>query len=404
MANNTIKCPNCGEEIEVTDALSSQLKEHLEQELKQKEAKLTKELEAKNQLLQKREQELEQEVAEKLKSEKTEMWKKAQEAAKKQQETEFKDLSAQLKEQQEKLEEAQKAELEFRKQKRDLEEKERNLKLEVERELDKSRSELEEKVRKAADEEQRLKIAEKDKQMQMLQKTIEDLKRKSEQGSMQIQGEVQEEDLKEILMAEFLYDGVDDVPTGINGADLVHTVKSQMGKKAGVILWESKNTKAFSSKWLKKLKDDQMATKADICVLVTQAMPEDVESFGMMDGVWVTNYSSAIDLAHVLRQQILQVNQVRSSLQGQDEKINYLMEYLSSPQFRNRIENLVSAFKSMKDDLETEKRSLNRIWNKREKEIERMMQNTVGVYGDLQGIVGSSIAQVQSLELGGDLD
>ncbi len=388
MADNTIKCPNCGTQIEVTDALSSQLREHLEAELKQKEEELLE-----------RSKKLQEEVEEKLKQEKQAMWERAQKAAKDAQDTELKDLSAQLEEQKRRLEESQKAELEFRKQKRELEEKERNMKLEVQRQLDEERKQLEEQVRKLADDEQRLKMAEKDKQLEMMRRQIEDLRRKSEQGSMQIQGEVQEEDLKQILAQEFIYDSIDDVPTGINGADLVHNVKTQMGKSVGTILWESKNTKSFSTKWLKKLKDDQAAIKADISILITQAMPEGMDTFGQMEGVWVTNYANAVSLCHVIRQQLLMVAQVRSSLQGQDEKINYLMEYLSSAQFRNRIENMVGAFKSMKDELESEKRAMTRIWNRRDKEIERFMENTVGIYGDLQGIVGNTLAHVESLEL-----
>jgi hypothetical protein len=371
MNSNTIKCPNCGEEIEISNALATELRKHLEQEM-----------------------------ADRLKQEKSAMWEKAQAAARELQQTQFSDLQNQLKEQQEKLVQSQQAELEFRKQKRDLEEKQRSLELEVQRKLDAERLKLEEQIRKLAGEEQRLKMAEKDKQLDMMRVQIEELRRKSEQGSMQIQGEVQEADLKAMLSSEFIFDEITDVPTGVGGADLVQRVLTQNGKTAGVILWESKNTKVFSDKWLKKLKDDQMQVKADLCILVSQAMPTQLAKFGMLEGVWVCCYPEAIALAHVLRHQLVQISQVRNAMQGQDEKVNLVMEYLSSPQFRNRIENLVSAFSTMQLELEKEKRALTMIWNRRSMEIKRMMENTVGFYGDLQGIAGQSIASVSSLELG----
>jgi hypothetical protein len=185
----------------------------------------------------------------------------------------------------------------------------------------------------------------------------------------------------------------------MNGADLVQTVNTNFGQKAGVILWESKNTKQWSDDWIKKLKSDQALVAADVCVLVTKALPSGVKQFGCIDGVWVLEYGVVLPVTSMLRVHLLQLLQTKTSLVGREEKKDYLYEYLSSAQFRNRIENIVLGFKSLKEDLETEKRSMQRIWSKREKEIERIVLSTTNFYGDVQGIIGASLQSVPALEL-----
>ena len=312
---------------------------------------------------------------------------------------EFKDLHKEVEEKNRKLTEMQTQELELRKQKRDLEAKEKSMQLQLERQLDEERSKISEIAKKEASEENHMKILEKDKQMEQMRKTIAELKRKSEQGSTQIQGDAQENDLKTLLQTTFPLDLIEDVPTGIRGADLIQTVHSEFGQKAGIILWESKNTKAWSNDWLKKLKDDQSIAKSDICILISQTLPDDIENFGIKDGVWVVGYQFALPLVNALRIHLKEVNQVKQSLVGKGEKMEYLYHYLSGNEFKNRIENIVNAFTSLQRDLETEKRSMERIWNKRSKEIERVIINTSGLYGDLQGIIGASLPTIQALEL-----
>lgn len=398
-----IKCPHCGEEIEVTETLTHQIKDEMQKEFQ-------KQLEDKEDalLLIKKETEedklkAEKVYEEKLNDEKKKLWAvavvKAEEKAKEKSNLELKDLQEQLKEKVNAVKQAEEKELEFRKKQRELEDKEKRMELEVQRKLDEERKKVEEIVRKTVGEEERMKMLEKDKQMEMLKRQIEELRRKSEQGSMQIQGEVQEEDLRNIIKSNFIYDVVEDVPTGLNGADLVQTVKSPMGQKAGIILWESKNTKTWSDGWIKKLKDDQIKTKADICILVSQALPEGISSFGVINGVWVSDYATFLPLTHALRLQLLQIYQIKSSMEGRDEKMNVLYKYLSGPQFKNRIENIVNTFTTMKEDLEKEKRLIKKNWAKREMELERIIDNTIGMHGDLQGIMGASLPTVKSLEI-----
>lgn len=388
MPDQTILCPKCGEPIPLTAALSDQLKHKLQHEL---EAEFQEKLDT--------------QLRSKIEAEKKKLWQTAQDKAREKVDTELKDYQETLKEQSKKLEEAAAQELELRKKARDLEEQKRNLDLEMQRKLDAERIKLVEEARKTEAEQQQLKVKEKDKQIEIMQKTIEDLRRQSQQGSMQIQGEVQEDDLKQLLTATFYTDNVNDVPTGIKGADLIQTVNTPMGQKAGIILWESKNTKAWSQDWLQKLKHDQGTAEADVCLLVTKVLPDDIKGFGIKNGIWVLEYQYVVPLVTTLRYHLLELAKLKNSMVGRDQKMEYLYAYLSGSQFKNRIESIVMAFGSMKQDMEAERRAMERIWRKRQQEIERVIENTAGLYGDLQGIVGASLPTISSLELpGGDAE
>lgn len=406
MSDPQIICPNCSSEIPLTETLTNQVKTQLKKELTAENKKLQDNLNQQKQVLdeQKKQivvekQEISKKIAEELEKEKIQLWQKAKEEASKKNDLELKDLQEQNKEINDKLANAQKNELELRKQTRELEEQKKNLDLEMQRKLDAERGKLIEQTRKESDDAMRLKILEKDKAMEMLRKTIEDLKRKSEQGSMQIQGEVQEDDLKNFLQTTFPADTIEDVPQGIRGADLIQTINGALGQNLGIILWESKNTKTWSNDWTQKLKQDQGLAKADICILVSQVLPDIIKGFGTINGVWVTDYSLIISLAQMLRFHLMEINRAKSSYLGQDEKMEILYNYITSSQFKNRIENLMNTFSDMKKGLDTEKNSLQRIWNRREKNIERLMFNTSGFYGDLQGIIGNSLDTIKSLEL-----
>ncbi|MBT3817097.1 MAG: DUF2130 domain-containing protein [Candidatus Magasanikbacteria bacterium] len=401
MSDQHIVCPSCSVSIPLSEALRKQVTEQLEVNFRKKVEKQMEEVALQKKELEKQKREVEKSVEVRLQAEKEKMWLVAQEKAKEKMNIELKDLEKINQEKEVKIREMQEKELELRKQKREIEEKEKSLVLEMERKLDEEREKVSKQVKEEAFVESRLKIAEKDKQMEQMRSTIEELKRKSEQGSMQIQGDVQENDLKVLLQQHFPMDTIDDVPTGIRGADLVQTVHAQFGKKTGIILWESKNTKAWSSDWIKKLKDDQAAVKADVCILVSQSLPSDIQTFGLKNGVWICHYKFAFALASTLRLHLEELSKAKQSLVGKDQKMEYLYDYLCGNEFRNKIENIVSAFSSMKEGLETEKRSMQRIWSKREKEIERVILNTSGMYGDLQGIVGASLPTVDALELPG---
>ncbi len=364
---------------------------------------------------------------ENLQKEKIHLWKIAQEKAnekiKSEYDTQLKNLENQNTENKKKLEESQQKELEFLKKERDLEEKSKNIELELEKKLQEQlklekdkqdkklekllsdeKIRLEEELKKSLSDDHKLKLAEKDKQMEQMKKSLEEAQRRAEQGSMQIQGDVKENDLRDMLQNEFLADIIEDVPTGIRGADIIQTVRNNLGQKSGVIIWESKNTKSWTEGWLQKLKDDQANIGADIAILVSKTLPEGVEQYEFRNGVWIVGYKFALSLIKLLRFHILEIGTVKTSLQGKDEKMNMLYEYLSSPQFKNKIENIVDAFSSMKSDLDAEKRAFQKHWSKREKQLERVMMNTSGFYGDLQGITGNRLQKVSALELPEDTE
>jgi len=399
MTEQIITCPQCETQIPLTDALTKKMRQELENKINKEFKEKEKELEEKTKLLEENKKNIDIQIAKKLENEKIKMWKIAQEKAAEKLDLELKDLKKANEEKNEQLNKMRNEQLELRKEKRAIEEEKKNMKLEIEKKLDKERKNIAEQAKQDATEEMRLKMAEKDKQLEQMKKSVEDLKRKSEQGSMQIQGDVQEDDLKRMLQNNFPMDIIEDVPTGIKGADLIQTVNSSFGNKAGIILWESKNTKAWSNEWIKKLKGDQAIVKADICILVSQALPDDIKDFKYQGGVWICSYKSILSLIKALRLHITQLSQVKQSLIGKDEKMELLYNYLSGSEFKNRIENIVSAFTSMQTDLDTEKRSMERIWKKRGKEIERVIMSTSGMYGDLQGIIGASLPTIKSLEL-----
>ncbi len=239
--------------------------------------------------------------------------------------------------------------------------------------------------------------------MEQLRKTIEELKRKSEQGSQQTQGDALENDIKEILQREFFQDNIEDVPTGIKGADLIHKINNSLGQHSGTILWEIKNTKAWNQDWIKKLKDDQAKSQSDLCIIVSRTLPDDIENFAFQDGVWITHTRYALEVARLTRKYILDLSNAKESQANKGSKMELLYDYLSSKQFKNRIENIVSAFDTMRTDLEKERRAMERIWAKRSKEIDRVILNTSGMHGDFQGIIGNSLDHINLLQLEEDV-
>lgn len=399
MANQTILCPYCKKEIPLTEAISHRIREELRKEFEMEAQKREQDYLIKEQALLEREKRLEEETSQKIKREIEKIEKEALQKAEQSVAIELEDLRAQVLEREQKLQEAQTVELELRRQRRELEDRQKNLNLEMARKIDEERERIREETARAIEEEHRLKELEKEKQIKDMLKQIEELKRKAEQGSQQLQGEVLELDLEEALRVNFPVDQIEPVAKGKRGADLLHRVCNQHGHLCGTIIWESKRTKGWSEGWIEKLKDDQRDAKAEIAVLVTTVLPKDVNHFQIINGVWVTHPALAVCLAMALRTNLIQVANARISAIGKNEKMEALYSYLSGPEFTQRIEAIVGSFIIMKNDLDQEKRAMSKIWAKREKQIERVIINLSGMYGEMQGIVGTSLGQIKSLEL-----
>jgi hypothetical protein len=314
-------------------------------------------------------------------------------------EAEKKMLKNELAEKDDKLKELREQEMLLRQEKNKLEDARRELELELQRKLDAAKSALEEQIRDAEAERFKMKEAEYQKKIEDAQKANEDLRRKLDQGSQQLQGEVQELELENLLRVKFPFDSIEPVPKGEFGGDVIHKVVSQSGQLCGSILWESKRTKNWSDGWLAKLREDQRTAKADISIIVSHTLPKGVEAFDVLDGVWVANPRAALPVATALRHTLLQVSMARQASEGQQTKTEMVYEYLTGPRFRLRVEAIVEAFSSMQEDLDKERKVIMKQWAKREEQIERVIGATVGMYGDLQGIAGKSLQEIEGLEL-----
>jgi hypothetical protein len=245
----------------------------------------------------------------------------------------------------------------------------------------------------------KLKLRDKDKLIEGLRDRISDLNHKAEVGSQQLQGEVLELDLEERLTVNFSQDKLKPIPKGIRGGDILHEIFDRRERHCGTIIWETKRTKSWSKGWIEKLKQDQRTSNADIAILLTKALPKECERFRQIDGVWVTNYACAIDLAFILRSNLVEIALTKRAISGKNSKMADLHDYLISANFRDRIEAIVETFISMKQDLDQEKRAYERIWKKREKQLDRIVSNVSCLVGDVEGIVDSNMLPIKNLEL-----
>ncbi|HZY82786.1 MAG TPA: DUF2130 domain-containing protein [Cyclobacteriaceae bacterium] len=246
--------------------------------------------------------------------------------------------------------------------------------------------------------EERMKLAEAQKKLDDQAKLINEMKRRAEQGSMQAQGEVQELALEDYLKHAFVRDQVEEVAKGKRGGDCVHHVKDAYGNLCGKILYESKRTKTFSNEWTSKLKEDMRLTQADVGVIVTEALPADMTHFGLRDGVWVCTFTEFKALATLFRESLCRVGEVRIAQENKGDKMQMLYNYLTSIEFRQRIEAIVESFQQMQDDLGKEKMQTYSRWARREKQILQVIENTAGLYGDVRGIAGNAVKEIDALE------
>ena len=417
MAEPTINCPKCNQEIKLTESLAAPLVEatrnRFEQLLAQKDIDVIqrkKEIDLAEEKLVHAKQSLDDQVLLKVKDqlikertriidEETKKAKRAVATDLAQKEKELTELQTVIEINQEKLAEAQSAQANTIKKERELDDARREIELTVEKGIRDKLIETRERAKREAEESLKLNIAEKDQTISSMQSKIEDLMKKADQGSQQLQGEVQELELEENLRREFSLDVIEPVPKGEFGGDVVQRVVSVSGQLCGMILWESKRTKNWSDGWLPKLREDQRAAKADIAVIVSQSLPKGLDTFQTIDGVCVTHPRLVLPVATLLRQSLIEVAQSRQAIQGQQAKSEMVYDYLTSPRFRQRIEAIVEAFSTMQADLEREKKVITKQWAKRDEQINRVMKSTVGMYGDLQGIVGKTLQEIESLEL-----
>jgi hypothetical protein len=411
MNEPVIHCPACHTEIKLTESLAAPLIAQTRRQFEQALAAKDEEVAKREAALRTREGELaaakasiDEQVAARVKAERTaiaaEEAKKARLLAASDLEQKTQELSALqevLKQRDARLAEAQKAQAELIRKQRELDDARREMDLTIETKVQESLAAVRDKAKQEVEEALKLRVLEKEEQISSMQRQIEELKRKAEQGSQQLQGEVQELELESLLRAKFPLDLIEPVPKGEFGGDVLQRVLGGSGQPCGTILWESKRTKNWSDGWLAKLRDDQRSANAELALLVSNALPKGVTAFDHVDGVWVAEHRCAIPVAIALRQSLIEIAKVRQAGNGQQTKMELIYEYLTGPRFRHRIEAIVEKFSDMQSDLERERKATVRLWAKREAQIRGVIEATVGMYGDLQGIAGKALQEIEAL-------
>ena len=386
-----IKCPNCGTVFEPTEAIRDQVRKELnlkavDWEKKKNQEYLVKLEEERKKLTQTLEENLRKSISGDF-------------------EGKLRLLEQNNKDNEEKLRLARQKETEFLKKEQDLKTQQEEMELTIQRKLQEEREKLTLDIRQLEEQrvankenEYQLKLREMEKQLDDQKKLADEMRRKYEQGSMQLQGEAQELVLEEILQATFPYDSVEEVSKGVEGADCILIVRNKQGMECGKIIFESKRTKAWQNVWVDKLKSDMRKEKADLAVLVSQVFPRGMDCFGEKDGVWIASFREFIHLTTALRNALIRIDETRKSEENKGEKMQMLYNYLTGVEFRQNIEAIVEGFVSMKNSITRERVQMEKMWKEREKQLERVLLSTSGLYGSIKGIAGASVQDIPLLE------
>lgn len=390
-----IKCPNCGHEFEPNEAIRDQVEKELRSKVSEWQKKKTEEFE--KQLSKK-----EAEHAQQLQSEKNKLQQQLEESLRRSITADFQNqiqlLQQNNKDNEEKIKQARQKELEFLQKEQALKNKEAEIEITVQKTLQEQREKLSEDIRKieeqkvaAKETEFQLRQRELEKQLEDQKKLVEEMKRKADQGSMQLQGEVQELALEELLRNSFPFDVISEVGKGVRGADCIQTVRNQFGQECGKIIFESKRTKDFANDWIEKLKADMRSQGADVAVIVTQALPKDLERFGEKNGVWICSFAEVKAITHMLRDSIIKIFNAVKKQENSGDKMHLLYDYLTSREFAEQWKAVREGFMSMKLSIQKERDAMEKLWKAREKQLEKVLLNAAHIRGSIEGISGSDV-------------
>ena len=414
----TIKCPNCQTEIDINEVLYHQLENKYKNEHLAEKKKLEAEIEAKRkeykthldslkaqeEALKEQKEKFEEEIKKatqiQLKAERVKLQENLRKEILDEQSESMALLQKQLEEKSNQVKELNVAKAQIGQLQREKEEMESSIMAKAELALNEKLKLEKEKIQKATDEQNELKLRQKDEQLRQLQEQLQIAQRKAEQGSMQLQGEVQELAIEEWLKEKYPFDTIDEVKKGARGADCMQIVHTRESQNCGKIYYESKRTKDFQKSWIEKFKADMREKGADIGVLVTDVMPSDMQRMGLYEGIWICSFEEFKGLSAVLREQIIKIHHAMKSQENKTDKMSLLYGFLTSNEFKMQIEAIVEAFTTMQSDLDSEKRSMQRIWKQIEKQIEKVLDNTINMYGSIRGIAGNAIGNIKALELG----
>lgn len=401
-----IQCPNCGQEIDVNDVLAHRIENRLRGELEGKRREQEEQVRARmeevgrqqaalKEAQERQARETEEAIALGIKEREAELAQQLKNRLESEQEEKIGSLERELGEKNEKLKAYHRAQADIARLKREKDELSDEVRAEAERKLTRER----EQIKRSLEEKARLDMAERDKVISDLNQKLQDAQRRAEQGSTQLQGEVQELAIEDWLRARFPLDTVEEIKKGARGADCLQTVHTRNRQNCGTIYYESKRAKAFQPGWIEKFRQDIREKGADAGVLVTQAMPPDMDGMGLRDGIWICSFEEFGNLAVVLRDGIIRLSEAVAARENRGDKMGMLYDYLTGNEFRQQVEAIVEGFTQMQTDLESEKRSMQTIWKKREKQIEKVLLSTNHMYGSIRGIAGNTIPRVSLLEL-----
>ncbi|HRH49045.1 MAG TPA: DUF2130 domain-containing protein [Panacibacter sp.] len=411
-----IKCPNCGFEFPLEDALNEEQKEAIEKEKQQLRQQMQDYKRTKEEELRKKEEEFtkqkqlqedayQKKLSDELKKRNQQLEENIRKSVSSDFENKLKLLEQSDADKEEKLKEARKKELEFLQKEKALNNKEAELDLQVQRQLMEGREKMKEQLQKEEQEkmglkeqEYQLRMREMEKQIEDQKKLVDEMKRKAEQGSMQLQGEAQELLLEEILQATFPFDKIEEVGKGVRGADCIQLVRNQFGNEAGKIIYESKRTKDFSNDWIEKLKHDMRTLGADVAVIVTQAFPKDMDRFGEKDGVYICSFTEVRSVALLLRNAILKIADTKKSQENKGDKMVMLYDYLIGSEFSEQWKAIREGFMSMKLSIQKERDAMEKLWKAREKQLEKVLLNAAHIKGSVEGIAGADAVNLNLLE------
>jgi hypothetical protein len=415
-----IKCPNCGHPFPMEEAVAEEYKKDLRDQMLNFKKEKEKELQKKQEDFARREKELLQQsqqqetvFAQKLEEERRRIQAATELALRKSISGDFEHklrlLEDANKDNEEKLRTSRQRELEFLKKEQELQNKEAELELSVQRLLQEERGRLSEEIRQLEGQktaqketEYQLRLKELEKQLEDQKKLAEEMKRRADQGSMQLQGEVQELALEELLRAAFPFDEISEVGKGVRGADCIQTVRNAYGQECGKIIYESKRTQSFSPEWVEKLKADMRSQGAIIAVIVTQTMPKDMGNFGERNGVWICSFAEVKALSYVLRDGVVRVFNAAKSQENRGDKMHLLYDYLTSSEFGEQWKAIREGFLSMKQSIQRERDTMERLWKAREKQLEKVLLNAAHIRGSIEGIAGKDAIDINLLEDSGE--
>ncbi|EAK0436969.1 DUF2130 domain-containing protein [Campylobacter lari] len=413
----SIKCPQCGNNINVNEILYRQLESEISQKNQLERKKIEEDMERQKEEykkafelldqekenIKKQKERIDEEISKEAKNLLKQEKQKLADSIRKEINDDYKEmldlLQKELTEKSNQVKELNKSKAEIEKLKREKEEVEAKIQAENEIKFSKLLQEEKIKIQKTVDEKNELKFREQEEKLEQLKKQLQEAQRKMEQGSQQLQGEIQELAIEEFLKNKYPFDTIEEIAKGAKGGDCIQIIHTREVQNCGKIYYESKRTKEFKREWIGKFKTDIINKGADAGILVTEVLPKELDRMGLIDGIWVCTYEEFKALSSVIRDSIIKINQAKKSQENKTDKMSLLYKYLTSTEFKMQIETIVEGFTQMQKDLESEKRSIQRIWKQREKQLEQVLENSINMYGSIKGIAGNSIASINVLEL-----